>query len=261
VIKLMQAPSASELLAVWERARAQPVTTQALMLLEAAEPDSRGEELSRLSVGRRDGRLLALREALFGARLVGLTACPQCGQQLELSIHTSELRASQLRTTAQHDVPETLSLRNGGYEATFRLPNSEDLAALTERDVPHDEQDAIRDLLSRCLVELRRNGRRQKPNALRAMPLELIEAIAAEMEKADPQANVQLNLRCANCGHQWESPFDIVSFLWSEIDNWARRMLHEVCVLASAFSWREADILAMSTQRRRVYIQMIGETA
>ena len=252
----MQAPSASELLAVWERARAQPVTTQALMLLEAAEPDSRGEELSRLSVGRRDGRLLALREALFGARLVGLTACPQCGQQLELSIHTSELR-----TTAQHDVPETLSVRNGSYVATFRLPNSKDLAALAERNVPHDEQDAIRDLLSRCLVELRRNGRRQKPDGLRAMPLELIEAIAAEMEKADPQANVQLNLRCANCGHQWLSAFDIVSFLWSEIDNWARRVLHEVCVLASAFGWREADILAMSTQRRRVYIQMIGETA
>src|ERR1041384_7276510 len=34
----MQAPSASELLEVWERARAQPVATQALMLLAAASP-------------------------------------------------------------------------------------------------------------------------------------------------------------------------------------------------------------------------------
>src|SRR5690349_7028465 len=117
----MQAPSASQLLAVWERARAQPVTTQALMLLEAAS-DLPGEQLSKLSVGRRDGRLLALREALFGERLDGLTACPQCGQQLELSIHASELRASETRASAQDDALEMLSVRNGSYLATFRLP-------------------------------------------------------------------------------------------------------------------------------------------
>jgi hypothetical protein len=257
----MQAPSASELLEVWERARAQPVATQALMLLEAASPDSRGEELSKLSVGRRDGRLLALREALFGARLTGITACPQCGQQLELGIHVSELRAPGQRTTGQHDGPETLSVRHGRYVATFRLPNSEDLAALGERAVSNSEKEAISDLLSLCLIELRRNGRRQKQDGPLAMPCELIEAIAAEMEKADPQANVQLKLSCADCGHQWLSAFDIVSFLWNEIDNWARRVIHEVCVLASAFGWREAEILAMSAQRRQMYLQLLGETA
>jgi hypothetical protein len=260
----MQAPSASELLAVWERARAESVTTQALMLLEAASRDSRGEELSKLSVGRRDGRLLALREALFGARLIGITACPQCGQQLELGLHTSDLHASGLygrEVSGQHDVPETLSVKQGGYVATFRLPNSEDLAALTERGQSHTEQEAITDLLSRCLIELRRNGRRLKEDGPRAMPRELVEAIAVEMEKADPQANVQLRLRCADCGHQWLSTFDIVSFLWNEIDNWARRVLREVCVLASAFGWRENDILAMSAQRRQMYLQMLGETA
>ena len=256
MITLMQAPSASELLAVWERARAQPLTTQALMLLEAASPDSPGDELSKLSVGRRDGRLLALREALFGERLVGLTACPQCGQQLELNVEASDLRA-----TAQDDAPETLSVKSGGYVATFRLPNTEDLAAIAELDEPRSEEAASWYLLSRCLVELRRNGRRQMIDQSHAMPLALIEAIAAEMEKADPQANVQLNLRCAYCGHQWLSAFDIVSFLWNEIDSWASRVLREVCILASAFGWREADILAMSPQRRQLYLQMIGETA
>jgi hypothetical protein len=252
----MQAPSASELLAVWERARAQPVATQALMLLEAASPDSRGEQLSRLSVGRRDSRLLALRESLFGARLVGLTACPRCGQQLELN-----LEASVLRATTEREAPETLSVTSGSYVATFRLPNSEDLAAIAERNESQTEEAAIHKLLSRCLIELRRNGRKQKSDASRDIPLAVVEAIAAEMERADPQANVQLNLHCADCGHQWLSAFDIVSFLWNEIDNWASRVLREVCVLASAFGWREEDILAMSAQRRRLYMQMIGETA
>jgi hypothetical protein len=251
----MHAPSASELLAVWERGRAQPLTTQALMLLAVASPDKPREVLGKLSIGRRDARLLALREVLFGSRLTGLTACPQCGQQLELNVEAAELRAE-----ADQQVPETLTVTSAGYLAHFRLPNSEDLAAIAETDGPYrDEATTIRRLLSRCLVEVRRNGRRQKLDSRRSLPPTLVDAIAAEMEKADPQANVQLGLNCADCGHRWLSAFDIVSFLWNEIDNWAGRILREVCVLASALGWSEADILAMSAQRRQFYLQMIGD--
>jgi hypothetical protein len=251
----MQAPSASELLAVWERARAQPITTQALMLLEGCKPGASMEDLAKLSVGRRDALLLALREALFGTRLSGLTACPRCGQQLEIGIEAADIRAD----AAQPD-HGLLSVKRGGYLAHFRLPNSDDLNAISEsNDSPPDEAVAIRRLLSRCVVELKRNGRKQRLDSLRALPAALTSAIAAEMERADPQANVQLALDCADCGHRWLSGFDIVAFLLSEIDNWARRVLREVCALASAFGWREADILAMSAGRRQLYLQMIGD--
>jgi hypothetical protein len=249
----MQPPTASELLTVWERARAQPSATQALMLLAVASPDARAEELARLSVGQRDGQLLALREALFGPRLTGLTPCPQCGQQLELS-----LEAADLRTAAAPPAPETLVASCEGYQAHFRLPNGDDLAALAGQT---DEAATLHRLLSRCLFEVRHEGRRQRLDDESGLPPALVEAIAAEMEKADPQANMQLGLNCADCGHQWVSAFDIVSFLWGEIDSWARRLLGEVCMLASAFGWREADILAMSAQRRQLYLQLIGETA
>jgi hypothetical protein len=251
---MMQAPTASELLAVWERAHAQPVTTQALMLLAVASPDASGEDLAKLSVGQCDGRLLALRVALFGSRLIGLTACSQCGQQLELNID-----AADIRTDAEPPAQERLMVNSGDYQAHFRLPNSEDLAAIAD-DGETDEAAIIHRLFSRCLFEVRRNGRKQRLDSSHSLPPALIEAIAAEMEKADPQANVQLSLNCADCGHQWLSAFDIGSFLWSEIDSWARRVLGEVCALASAFGWREADILAMSAQRRQLYLQMIGET-
>lgn len=251
----MRTPSASELLAVWEHARAQPIARQALILLATASLDSSGEDLAKLSIGRRDARLLALREGLFGSRLTGLVACPQCGQQLELSVE-----AADLRTAVDQPVPETLTATSEGYRAHFRLPNSEDLAALDADDgQERDETTTIRRLLSRCLVEVRRNGRRQRFDSSRSLPAALIEVIASEMEKADPQANVQLDFQCADCGHRWLSAFDIVSFLWKEIDNWANRILREVCVLASAFGWREADILAMSAQRRQLYLQMIGD--
>ena len=252
---MMQAPSAAELLSVWERARSQPLATQALMLLEAASPGASWEDLAKLSVGRRDAQLLALREALFGPRLTGLTLCPGCSQQLEIGIVASEIQVDVAATGS-----ESLTVASGEYMARFRLPNSEDLSAIaTAEDSQPDEAATIRRLLSRCLIELRRNGRKQKLDAARVLPPELVEAIAAEMESADPQANVQILLDCADCGNRWLSAFDIVSFLWSEIDNWAKRILREVCALASAFGWRESDILSMSAQRRQSYLEMIGD--
>ncbi|HWN98545.1 MAG TPA: phage baseplate protein [Blastocatellia bacterium] len=230
------------------------MTTQALMLLATASPDRPHEELEKLSIGRRDAQLLTLREVLFGSKLTGLTACPECGRQLELGFEATELRVG-----AGQPPPETLTIRNGGYLVEFRLPNSEDLAALTEPGRAEcDAAGLTGRLLLRCLVQVRHNGKRQNLDSSRTLPPAVLDAVAAEMEKADPQANVQLELNCADCGHRWLSAFDIVSFLWNEIDNWARRLLSDVCLLASTFGWRESDILAMSVQRRQLYLQIIG---
>ena len=251
----MQAPNALELLAVWERARAQPITTQALMLLEGCSPGAAREDLAKLSVGQRDALLLSLRELLFGVQLNGVTACPQCGQTLEIGIEASDIHAD-----VETRDPELLTATSGPYTARFRLPNSDDLAALGGNNIQESgEAAAIRTLLFRCVAELRKNGRKQRVDSLHVLPAALIDAIAAEMENADPQANVQLALDCADCGHRWVSGFDIGSFLWNEIDNWARRVLREVFALASAFGWREADILAMSAGRRQLYLQMIAD--
>jgi hypothetical protein len=52
--------------------------------------------------------------------------------------------------------------------------------------------------------------------------------------------------------------FDIVPYLWTEINAWAMRLLREIHSLATAYGWREADILAMSAVRRHWYLEMIG---
>src|SRR6185503_5051786 len=172
----MQAPNASELLAVWERARAQPITTQALMLLEGCSPSAAREDLAKLSVGRRDSLLLTLRELLFGARLNGVIDCPRCGQQLEIGIEASDIHAD-----VETRDPELLMVTSGAHTARFRLPNSDDLATLAGNSVQEaGDEGAIRTLLSRCLVELRRNGRKQRVDSSHALPASLIDAIAAE---------------------------------------------------------------------------------
>jgi hypothetical protein len=81
---------------------------------------------------------------------------------------------------------------------------------------------------------------------------EVVERIAA----LDPQADTRIDLSCPDCHHGWSEVFDVVSFFWTEIDAWARRLLRDVNVLARAYGWREHDILAMSTMRRQLYLAM-----
>ncbi|MGH8523199.1 MAG: phage baseplate protein, partial [Gammaproteobacteria bacterium] len=78
-------------------------------------------------------------------------------------------------------------------------------------------------------------------------------------ERADPQSNLQISLTCPACGHCWEALFDIVFFLWAEINHWAERTLRAVHLLARAYGWREADVLAMSPTRRQMYLGMASQ--
>jgi uncharacterized protein (UPF0212 family) len=239
----MHALTAQELLDAWERGLAEPPVQRALTLLAAACPECLPETLARESVGRRDGRLLTLREWTFGPSLVSLAACPACGERLETAFEVADIRVPEAG-----DGAETLSLSAAGCELTFRLPNSLDLAALRAGE---DLEAARRRLLGRCLLG-------EQAAAVEELPAEALQAVADRMAQADPQGDVQLALQCPACGHAWRAAFDIVSYFWAEVDAWARVLLHEIHVLASAYGWRETDILALSPWRRRSYLELIG---
>lgn len=245
----MRPLAAQELLDAWERGLGEPPVQRALTLLAAACPECVPDALARESVGRRDGRLLTLREWTFGSRLVSLAACPACGEALETSFDVGDIRAE--------DGPEeSLSLRVSSLELTFRLPNSLDVAALASGAAGEDLGGARRRLLGRCLLAAR--GAEGNEVSLERLPETALQAVADRMAEADPQGDVELALSCPACGHGWPAAFDIASFFWTEVDAWARVLLHEIHALASAYGWREADILALSPWRRRSYLELIG---
>src|SRR5262249_26779625 len=147
-------------------------------------------------------------------------------------------RTTDIRATLPPDVALTLTAAE--HEIHFRLPDSFDLLAIP---AGVDLDDARRHLLQRCVVSAVRHG---ESVAAAELPAETVVGVAARMAEADPQADVQLELQCPACGGAWRAAFDIVGFFWTEIDAWARRTLNEVHVLARAYGWREADILALS---------------
>jgi hypothetical protein len=253
----MRPLSAHNLLRVWEQGQHQHPWERALMMLAVNSPEMTWHELAALPVGQRDARLLSLREHTFGPRLTGVSLCPACQGRLEFTVAVADIQIASpsLYPQDQRETGENqanLSLSVAGYAVHFRLPNSLDLSALAGgADV-----DATRlRLLERCLLGAEHDG---EEIAADGLPADVVDAVVARMAQADPQGDVQLSLSCPGCGHHWQAMFDIVSFFWSEINAWVVRVLHEVHTLASAYGWRESDILTMSPRRRQAYLEMVS---
>ena len=238
----MQTPTAGEALEAWERGSAQGQAERGLLLLGLAHAGTGLDALADLSVGRRDGDLLALREAMFGNRIEGCADCPACGETMELSFSTTDLHI-------EAPCDAALEVRVGNSGASLRRITSRDLLALRQSAAA----DPRRALLARCVLSADIDGREADAAAL---PAPVIEAASQALAQADPQADIKLSTTCAACGHAWQAPFDILSYLWTELDSWAARILREVHVLARAYGWRESDILALSPARRKLYLDM-----
>jgi len=243
----MHALSEQQLMNIWEQGQNQSPAERALTLLAASTGRTR-DDLAMLTVGQRDNELLALREQIFGSKLLGLLRCPNCNELLELALDVSNLML-----IPSKDASETICLNAGDHELYFRVPNSQDLIEL---QWDQDLSSARKALLKRCVLTAKRNGMRISTDGL---PSEVINLIAARMAEADSQGDLQISVCCLSCNHFWQVLFDIVSFLWNEVHAWGQSTMREVHILASAYNWSEDQILAISPWRRRLYISMVGQ--
>jgi hypothetical protein len=236
-----------ELLNVWERGFSEKPARRALLLLAAASPEECMDDLARISIGKRDDRLLTLRDWMFGSRLTCLAECVRCSAQLE-----STLTVEQIRARSDVETADTHQLTTSEFTLTFRVPNTMDVQAIENCA---DGVSAREKLLDRCVLETTRQG---EAIARTQLPDDIVAELLSRMERADPQADIRVSLECPACRHRWESTFDIVSFLWKEIHAWATRLLREVDKLARVYGWRELDIVSMSPLRRRLYLEMVS---
>lgn len=203
--------------------------------------------VSALTVGDREALLLHLRRLTLGERLECVLRCsaPGCGDRMELDLAVGDLLVAPA-AAAQPWYEEVFHDGSVPWRVRFRLPTGEDqeLAADLLRQ---DTSSAAGLLLARCV-----EGGPELPPAV-------ADAVAERMAWLDPQAEIVLRLACPVCGHETSTLFDAGSWLYQEIAGRAAELYREVHLLAFHYHWREADILAMTGRKRRLYLGFLAE--
>jgi hypothetical protein len=241
--------SNAELLTAWEQAYRLPDIDKGLLFMNLYAPALGPEECAETSIGNRDAALLLLREKIFGKKLLNTVVCPECESKLEWEGSTRDLL---IKHPDLESAKSEYDLEENGYLVRFRLPNSNDISFALERERPEVSDKLI---MLRCIIEAWESGRSIQQEKL---PESIMEKISLKMEHLDPQANININLKCPECENEWTSQFHILSYLWTEINHWAINMMQDVDSLAREYGWTEEEIFRLSAFRRQTYISIIN---
>lgn len=216
-------------LQLWEQGSTAHPLDRCLLTLRAALPDTSPDALADWSLGRRNQALAELRCVSFGTRMRAWIACEGCEEKLEFDLDGREFL---------HRADGATTITMGTQ--IFRLPTSRDIAAVIHEP---DPDRAVAQLVEACRVA--------------GDPVTDLEEVSQQLSLADPVAEILIHMRCPACGRDNNPPLDIGSFLWTEIEVRARRLLHEIHELASAYGWTEQTIIALSDHRRAAYLEMV----
>lgn len=207
-----------------------------------------------LSLGDREALLLHLHRITLGERLSCLLACPSCGARLDLDLHIADLLVPPYGYEKSEHEAE-LRAEGGTVRVRFRLPNGGDQEAAANVLNDEGEAAAVRFLLERCVRSIESEG----GGRLSDVPLALAPHLSEVMARRDPQAEIELDAVCPDCGQSFAAPLDAARYVQEEMAQGADALYREVHALASQYHWSEAEILAMTGRQRRRYLTLIAE--
>jgi hypothetical protein len=181
--------------------------------------------------------LLQLRTARLGPRMH--FACPHCREMAEIVFSVSDYIAD----IRPKPVPGVIANTEGpGWfsldGAKFRLPTAGDLAAVADRAEPG------RALAALCLDETARQPRHRArvERAMACMAPEVSRSVAGI---------------CPACGAAVRAGFAVARVVMAEQKRAAAAVHDEVDLIARAYHWPQAEILALPRARRHAYAERI----
>ena len=216
-----------------------PIEVGLLLLAQLAGAGDRDRDWAGLTVTDFEFLLLSLRAARFGERLELGFACPGCHARAEVGFRIADYLAA-VRPHAFPGVTQDAA-RPGWFRldaAGFRLPTAGDQAAVARLAHP------ARRLAERCLDE----AARQAPHRAR------VERAMAAMA---PEVSRPIAGTCPSCDAAVEAPLHVTRVVVAELRRAAGMVHDDVDLIARAYHWPEAVILALPQDRRRAYAERI----
>lgn len=205
------------------------------------------EEVARnMLVGDREYLIVRLFEQNCSATMNVQLRCPgeDCGTVMDVALPLSEMKPDPRPVSRRY---YELNLRSDPSRTiTFRLPTGADQEALSGIE---DETRASAALLARC------TGLEQ--DELDRLGAAGCEEIEAAMEQRAPDADVEIEANCPECGRAFSGRSSWPLYCLADVAAQAARIEQEVHMLAWHYHWSEADILFLARAKRRRYIDLI----
>ncbi len=214
------------------------------------------DKAARLSVVDRDLLILYLRMLTFGQEIWGITYCPHrsCGAKLDFTFDLSSLKLPP--QPPQFLESSTVSIGEKQIEFSFREPNGLDQAAIDGLMVI-DHYQAWLKLLTRCLVKWEDTDS-VTTEILGDLPREILLTIDQTMAANMGSLDWDIEFICVECKQSFRSTLDIQSYFWQELQFSNQNLWEEIHHLAFFYHWSEADILALSRWKRKMYLGFIS---
>jgi hypothetical protein len=129
---------------------------------------------------------------------------------------------------------------------TFRLPRLADLDAV--------DGASSAEHIRRTVVECCRIAEGEDAGGV---PDDVAEQLGLRLDALDPAANIVVTIACAGCDRALAASVDLPTFVARDLDRVVDDVFRDIDILASAYGWDEATILALPPSRRRRYVTMI----
>jgi hypothetical protein len=165
---------------------------------------------------------------------------PQCGKRVDVTFSIGDYLDHHRPRAFRGATPEPGGagwLALSGTEVRFRVPTIGDLVAALAAADPEET------LARQCV----------RPDRVPAAVARRIDRALAALA---PSLASEVTGRCPECGRPFSLRFEPISYALAELREAAAGVHEQVWLLASAFGWREAEILRMPRRRRAVYAEL-----
>lgn len=205
------------------------------------------EVVRGLLVGDRQYLLLRLRQLTFGDVVRANLFCPWagCGARVSVSFSVDDVPV----VTPEERAPEFTVPFQGGTVG-LRLPTGADQEELAGQATA-DDGAAVTRLLARCA------GRDE--DDISALPASARAELQDHLARLAPRVEQTMDVACAECGRTFLAAFDIHRYLFGELRTDRELLYQEVHYLAFHYHWSEREIMSMPRDRRRTYIDVLGD--
>lgn len=199
--------------------------------------DGRKPAAEKMSVGDRQFVLARLACQLGSGPFWVGRKCQECDAQFDTCIDLEQLPVK----PAGPDYPFAQTSTDCGV-IRLQVPNG---SAQRELAQESDEIDSVRRLAELCIIE-------PAANTL-TLSDETLDNIDAALQQVSPEIAAEAVSDCPECEATNRVPIDLLQLLASRLKN----PLEEVHEIAKSYHWSEKEILTLTRERRREYLDLI----